>query len=136
MAGQGFEEIEHTADWALRVRGRDLDELLQNAAWGMLRLAGVQPGEGPRVTRTFHIESEDTETLLVTWLEELLYGLESRNVAYAEIHAATNGERELEGQVVETPPAGITRAIKAVTFHGLDVQRTSEGLEATIVFDV
>ncbi len=23
-AGSGFEEIEHTADWALRIRGRDL----------------------------------------------------------------------------------------------------------------
>jgi hypothetical protein len=30
-----FEEVEHTADWALRVRGRDLRELLVNAARGM-----------------------------------------------------------------------------------------------------
>jgi SHS2 domain-containing protein len=33
-----FEEIEHTADWALRIRGRDLRELLINAARGMSRL--------------------------------------------------------------------------------------------------
>jgi SHS2 domain-containing protein len=30
-----FEEIEHTADVALRVHGKDLKELLKNAAFGM-----------------------------------------------------------------------------------------------------
>ena len=30
--------VEHTADWALRVRGRDLAELFANAAEGMAYL--------------------------------------------------------------------------------------------------
>ena len=38
-----FEEIEHTADWAIRVTGADLGELIANAAeLGRLSAAGAQ----------------------------------------------------------------------------------------------
>ena len=63
-----FEEIEHTADWALRVRGRDLGELLVNAARGMVSLMISNPPATPlNVDRNIEIDSIDAESLLVDW---------------------------------------------------------------------
>jgi len=68
MPSGGFEELEHTADWALRVRGRDLAELLVNAANGMMELAGVQTASAAGTIRKLELTSLDRESLLVDWL--------------------------------------------------------------------
>jgi hypothetical protein len=70
---QRFEEIEHTADVAIRVWGRDLAELFANAAYGMAcQLA--DPGEVEQtVEQSVELNAYDVETLLVSWLGELLY---------------------------------------------------------------
>ena len=67
-----FEEIEHTADWALRVRGHDLRELLVNAARGMSRLLVPDLTViSTDVERHFELDAFDAESLLVEWLSEL-----------------------------------------------------------------
>jgi SHS2 domain-containing protein len=58
-----FEEVEHTADWALRVRGHDLRELLMNAARGMSRLLISDLTAIPTdVERHFELEAFDAES--------------------------------------------------------------------------
>lgn len=68
-----FEEIEHTADRAFRVTGRDLADLLENAARAMQALEGLQPTEEPSATRDIEVEGVDRESLLVNWLNEILF---------------------------------------------------------------
>ncbi len=137
MAGSPYEEAEHTADWALVARGQTLEKLLENAAWGMLELMGVRPGTGPnKRTRRIRLEAPDAESLLVAWLEELLYGIEARGVAYSKFDVNTRDGKYLVARVEEVPASAIQRFIKAVTFHGLRVEQTPDGLRARIVFDV
>ncbi len=131
-----FEEIEHTADWAIRVGGKTIEALFENAAFGMLRLlqASSLPGE-PQIK---HIElvAIDEETLLVTWLEELLFNMETNDVNYTgiEVHQVKNGQ--LSASVRETPLAEMNKEIKAVTFYDLNIETTHEGFTTTVVFDV
>jgi hypothetical protein len=47
-----FEEIEHTADRAFRVQGRNFAELLENAARAMSSLDRLGPSGTPSVVRT------------------------------------------------------------------------------------
>ena len=131
-----FEEIEHTADQALRVRGADFKELLHNAALGMLQLTGAIPRSGPSRDRTIEVQAPDREGLLVTWLEELLFLSEIRGVTYTEFELQITGDTQLVAKVQETPITAITRHIKAVTYHDLKIEKTQDGLETTIVFDV
>lgn len=133
----GYVEIDHTADWALRVRGVHLEDLLQQAAAGMLDLAGALPvpGAGTR-TRTLLLQAPDRETLLVRWLEEILFLLESQRLLPGRIQLEIGPGLKLMARLELSPVAGLSRAIKAVTFHGLRVTETAEGLEATLVFDV
>ena len=131
-----FEEIEHTADWALHVRGKSIETLFRNAALGMLRLIRPIPRSGKTQTRTVRLTAVDNETLLVAWLEELLFNMETRNVTYTgiEIHSVENCC--LVAHVVEISLEKVTKEIKAVTFHDLNISATREGFEATVVFDV
>jgi hypothetical protein len=47
MASSGFVDLDHTADWAIRVRGVDLVDLFLQAAAGLLSLANPTPAPGP-----------------------------------------------------------------------------------------
>jgi SHS2 domain-containing protein len=136
VSGGGFEEVEHTADWALRVHGTDLADLCRQAATGMLQLAGAEPADGPTRVESIVFTEADAEGVLVRWLEEVLYGLEVRRVMPVVMQLRSHGKIRLEGDVTLAPLARLAKAIKAVTFHALKVTPTKNGCEATIVFDV
>jgi len=92
-----YEELEHTADWALRVRGRDLPALFENAALGMMELSGVQTGDEPGEVRQIELQAVDTESLLVDWLQELLVALELEQLAFREIELEITDGKKLVG---------------------------------------
>jgi len=68
-----FEEIEQTADKAIRTRGDNLPELLENAARAMASLDKLAAAGKSSVTRDVKLEGVDRKTLLVNWLNEILY---------------------------------------------------------------
>jgi len=137
VPASGYVEINHTADWALRVHGVDLADLLQQAAAGMLALAGALPvPDATTQPRTLRLQAADRETLLVRWLEELLFLLENQGLLPGRIQLEVGPGLQLEARLELGPVGRLSRAIKAVTFHGLHVIDTSEGVEATLVFDV
>ena len=130
-----FEEIEHTADIAIRVWGCDLAGLFANAAYGMAcQLA--DPVEVERtVEQAIELEAYDAETLLVTWLGELLYLSERDGCVFTDFDVLGVTPTHLRA-VARGGPAEYRRHIKAVTFSQLEIVRTGAGYETTIVFDV
>jgi len=135
-----FEEIEHTADLAIRAYGRDMRELFANAAQGMFALM-VEPSlEESACQREVSLEATPTkwdyEGLLVDWLNELIYLHEVGGETYSQFAIETLSPTELKAQVTGGPTKIKTRAIKAATFHDLAIEETANGLVATVVFDV
>jgi SHS2 domain-containing protein len=131
----GFEEISHTADWSARVWAEDLPSLFAEAARAMYSLSGTVAGNGPRLKRAFQVEEADPESLLVAFLSELLYYQEQENLTFEvlDLRVATQWLKvEMEG----TQIASSDKAIKAVTYHNLKIEKTNDGFETTIVFDV
>ena len=133
-----FEEIDHTADRAFRVTGRDMVALLENAARAMQAL----DSDGPRSTaepsamRAIEVEGVDGESLLVNWLNEILYLEQAHHLVCEQFHLDDLRNHCLRARV-ETRECDRTYThIKAVTFHNLKIRETSEGLEAEIVVDV
>jgi SHS2 domain-containing protein len=133
---QGFEEVEHTADWAFRARGADLQQLFASAARAMFELqARGQLPAAEAVERDVEVQGFDRETLLVNWLNELLYLQEKHGETYSEFNIGEISETRLRARIRgRRSPAA--RMIKAVTFHGLEIKRTLDGWEATVVVDV
>jgi SHS2 domain-containing protein len=134
-APQGHRELEHTADWALEVWAPDLASLLAEAARGMYRLMGVVLADGPRQERRIALAGADRESLLVDFLAELLYLVESEGLAFdtLDLEAA---EGRLAAKLEGAPMQSHTKDIKAVTYHKLEVRDTARGMETRIVFDV
>jgi SHS2 domain-containing protein len=132
-----FVVVEHMADWALRVYGRDLADLLANAAMGMAYLmvgdlAAVPLDE----KRTVVLDAFDAETLLVDWLSELAYWAEDEQLVFREFGLSEVTERHLSAVVRGGKAAELQKHIKAVTYHDLEIVESDEGLTTTIVFDV
>lgn len=132
-----FEEIEHTADWALRVRGGDLRALLSNAAHGMYYLLGTEPDDIPvDVEEQFDIDAIDAESMLVNWLSELAYWVETEELIFHEFDFKEVTPTHLQAAVRGGRASNLKKHIKAVTYHNLKVTETEDGLTATVVFDV
>ncbi|HVO80896.1 MAG TPA: archease [Terriglobales bacterium] len=132
----GFEEIEHTADRAFRARGRDLAELLENAAQAMAALDQPGSGEEPLITREVEVSGVDRETLLVNWLNEILYLEQTRGEVYDRFRVLEADDHHLSAQLDGKKSSSRVSHIKAATFHNLEIRQSLEGLEATVVVDV
>lgn len=132
-----FEEVEHTADWALRIRGRDLSELLSSAARGLCSLLSTGPlSEFGELEQQFELEAYDPESLLVGWLNELVYWAEVEGVLFSNFELANVSATRLSATARGRRVAHLEKHIKAVTYHNLEINDTGTGLETTVVFDV
>ena len=136
MSLRGFQEFDHTADWGIRVWAEDVVGLLEISALGMFHLLEVEFGEGDRSEHrmTLPVRS-DIESLLVSYLSELLYLSEKHNLAFDKFDLALEDE-QLKVTVSGFPIASQTKEIKAVTYHNLEVKEIDDGYETAIVFDV
>ena len=129
--------VDHTADWALRVRGPDLVALFGRAALGMARLlAGDLAAVPLQEARELALAADDAESLLVEFLGELAYwaerdGLVCPVVTLHELTPTLLRATARGGRLAE-----LQKHIKAVTYHDLNIRPTDDGLEVTIVFDV
>jgi len=158
-----FEILEHTADIGLRVHGRTLEELFENAAWGLAEILDVdrspRDGQGRRVagggpprssrrrarggagvnSRHVHLRGvDDVEALLVDWMNELILLTEEGKACLADVRVEVVGEDGLRARVdvVDCNPRPEGTELKAATYHQLAVRHTDGGWEATLYFDV
>ena len=137
-----FEQVEHTADYAIVAWGSDLRELIQNAGRGMISLL-VEPEAVAAIEQVeFTAEADSPERLLLQCLRELLYLEEDEGLVPVEFHLEHLDEKQLEAQCkagvasMEEIRPHLLGVIKAVTYHDLEIQSAPEGLEVRIVFDV
>ena len=137
MGGRpAFEEIEHTADLALLIRGATLPELFANAARAMFQQMSEQEPAAPRVTRRVRVTGVDVESLLVAWLNRLLSMSETRHELYTDFDVHFLSALALRATIRGGSSSGQTTLIKGATYHHLTVAESAEGFQATVVFDV
>ncbi len=137
MGAAGFEVVEHTADWALRVWGSDLGVLFKQAALGMgFLMVGDLTAVALQINRNLNLQAFDREDLLVEWLSELVYCAESEYLIFRQFDIHTISDTVLKATLTGDKVAQIDKDIKAVTYHNLAIAETAVGLETTIVFDV
>ena len=131
-----YEQLEHTADLALRIYGRTLHELFAHAAYAMFsQLADLQR-IAPSVQREVEVQGIDYESLLVNWLNELLYLQDTRGEAYAAFEIHRLSRRRLQATVRGAQTEDICGIIKGATYHNLAIEKAGKGYLVTIVFDV
>jgi len=135
-----FEMASHTADVAVNVYGRDIAELLVNAAHALnsivLGHADIQPG----LIRTVSLESVDDDTLLIDWMNELIYLLDAEHLVFGQFDVLKHGPGtaaiRCRGERVDPARQRLEREVKAATYHGTHIRLEESGYTATVIFDV
>ena len=137
-----FEVFEHTADVGLRVEAESLERLFAEAGRGLFALVVENPQDiEPRQTVTIELESEDVQGLFVDWLRELIFRFETEHLLLCEFQVQVfDGNRRLRAEC-RGEPADWSRhlpdnELKAVTYHELRVEQTSNGWEAEVILDI
>lgn len=131
----GFKEKKHTADWALLVWGKDLESIFVEAVRGMNSLLAPVLEPSPLETRECSLTGTDNESLLVAFLNELIYFLEQEKLVFDSIDLQITPGR-LDAQMQGKRVLNAEKLIKAVTFHNLEIEQTPKGYQVEIVFDV
>ncbi|MHB0856514.1 MAG: archease [Anaerolineae bacterium] len=132
-----FWELDHTADVRLVVQGADANALFQNAGLGLMHLLRCRPqGEPSPAQRHVTLDAHDVETLLIDWLNELLYLTGSGRECYETIEVTVVDHRRLDAVVQGYDHQPATRDIKAATYSALTITHSDRGYETTITFDI
>ncbi len=134
--------FDHTADVGLLVQAGDLDDLFQTAAEGLFDYVVANRAEvRPVLTETFSLNAEGLEELLVQWLNELIFRSETRHQVYAwfEARVAEDGRSltaTIQGEPIDRERHSLDHEVKAVTRHGLSLERRADQWVATLVLDI
>jgi SHS2 domain-containing protein len=131
----GFEELPHTADCRFLAWGADRKSLFAQAAVGLNSVSGVHVDPDSRVRREISVPGEDDESLLVGFLSELVFFQEHESLAFDSFDLAF-ADASLSAKLGGARIGSISRPVKAVTFHEIQIRRTRRGLEVEVVLDV
>jgi len=138
---QPFEDLAHTADVGVRVRGESAEEALGRLvlAFATLVTGGV-PAEGAREERLVVEGGPGLTGTAVALLRELLFRLATAREVPVEVEVERVDERGAVAAVVfarHDPERHAEGAdVKAVTWHAARLEREGGGWVGQMVFDV
>jgi SHS2 domain-containing protein len=131
-----FEEIDHTADRAFRVSARSRESLFAEAAEALYRVGGLETEPVSNHFREILLQADDLESLLIQWLNELVFLLDRERVAMREIRIVRLTDTELLASSHPADVRSVGKYIKAATYSGLRITEQGGVWHATVVLDV
>ncbi|MGA2030899.1 MAG: archease [Thermoguttaceae bacterium] len=135
-----FETFEHTADVGLRIRAADLDGLFADAGRGLFSLIVANPEEVSAIEELpVALEGAESDALLHDWLAELLYLSQVRRLLFSQFDVHVRSDRleaKIRGQRIDPHRHRLDLEVKAITWHGLKVERTADGWLAEVIVDI
>jgi SHS2 domain-containing protein len=134
-----FQFIDHTADAGILVKAPTLEGMFETAALGFSELITKVGSLNCMLQRQFRLQEDDMETLLVSWLQELLYLLDTEGLIFGRFRVKLKDlalEATAWGEVFDPEIHTLKTEIKAVTYHQLEVVEDDQGWEAQVIFDI
>jgi SHS2 domain-containing protein len=85
--------------------------------------------------------AESTTDLLVTWLNDLIFRCETQHRLYTrfDVHVAPDGtslKATIAGEPIDRDRHILDHEVKAVTQHGLTLERQGETWQAELILDI
>jgi SHS2 domain-containing protein len=135
-----FETFDHTADLGLRAWGPDLNTLFADIARA-LTTSFVDNPETIRPTRQeqLDIESSSLDYLLFDWLSELLYRYETEQLLFFEFDVRIDElslAATVRGEPADPDRHRLSHEVKAITYHGLKVEKQPDEWLAEVIVDI
>jgi len=134
----GYEIVEHTADVGLRAWGATLEETFEQATHALLEISGAV-GTGRGESEAIEVEADDLAALLADWLGEVLYLQDARDAVIDSVRVEVVDAGRARGAVSLSPKGErslMGTAVKAITYHQLEVELRGDLWTAQVFVDV
>jgi SHS2 domain-containing protein len=135
-----FEYIDHTADLGFKARGATLETLFVHAAQALFGVLVSPKTILLREQRAVDVSAASLDSLLVSWLNELLYIFEIENLLLRKFQINSMDERSLhaiaEGEFLDPSRHKIKTGIKAATYHQVYVEKRHGIWECRVFLDL
>ncbi len=134
-----FEIINHTADVGIIAYGADMNQAFANAARALFSLITDLDSVAEVLYRDIELAAPDQESLLVAWLNELIYLFDTENIIFKRFEITVLSDARLKargyGEKVDSLRHKLKTGVKAATYHMLKVSR-GNGYRVQVIFDI
>jgi len=137
-----FELIDISGDVGIRVFGRDLKELFENAALGMYSLITDIKDIEEKKRIEISADSSSTDGLLVSYLNELIFHFDTYNFIGKKTTitgfdpSGLSLKAVVSGEDFDVERHERKLLLKAATYHRLKIEEKEGIYQAEIVFDI
>ena len=136
-----FETFDHTADVGLRVKSQDLSTLFAEAAEALTAAflgANADVAESREIQ--ISLDAPDLLDLMHDWLAELHFYFETEQFVCTRADVTVSEEGNLTatafGETLVPTRHEIDMEVKAVTYHGLKVERSGDTWMCEVILDL
>ena len=136
---EDFEIIDHTADIGIVAHGADLKGAFAAVAVALFSLIAELEYVDEVISRDVEVTADDRESLLVEWLNELIYLFEVESIIFRRFEITELSDTLLEargyGERMNTSRHRLKSGVKAATYHMLKVDE-DDGYRVQVILDV
>ena len=140
-----YKLLEHTADLRLLIYGKNLEDIFNNSAKALLDIALSKKKALTLKSsnKLIILKDKSKEDLLISWLNELLFLLYSRNTIAKDIKLKITHNNNLyilkakvKTQEIALSSKNIKTEIKAATYYNTQITKYKNGYKTEVVLDV
>ena len=135
-----FEILDHTADIGIIAYGADIKELFSNAALALFSLITELESVQEKLHLDLAVDSEDRDSLLVDWLNELIYFFDAKHILFNRFDIRDLTYKSLKatcyGEGFDPNKHKIKVVAKAATYHMVKLEKKSGGYRAQVILDI
>jgi SHS2 domain-containing protein len=137
-----YRVFDHTADLGVHVEAAGLDDLFRTAAIALVDQVVGNRGAVRGIEReAIEVCADEIGELLALWLTEILFRIEARHRIYGNIDVhvdldACRAEGVIWGEPMDARRHILEHEVKAITRHGLRVERQGGGWVAEFIIDI
>ncbi|MCS7131811.1 MAG: archease [Hadesarchaea archaeon] len=138
-----FEWVEHPSDIGFRAYGKTLAQAFENAASALFEIMVDTSKVEPRELVEVELEAEDEQALLYDWLDRLLYFHDAHGLVLSKFEvelSSSPGGMKLRakawGERFDPAKHPERTAVKAMTYHMMEIKLGSDGCMVQAVVDI
>jgi len=137
--GKDFEITNHTADVGIIAYGADMRQAFSNAARALFSLITELDDVEEVLYRDIELTAPEQESLLVEWLNELIYLFDVENVIFKRFDIIKLNDTQLKarsyGEKIDSSKHKLRVGVKAATYHMLKIDK-DDGCKVQVLFDI
>jgi SHS2 domain-containing protein len=132
--------LDHTADLRIEIRADTLAGLFVEAGIALFDVIAGVDSIGVKEFREVRASGENPQELLVDWLRELLYCFAGERMVFSRFEIMAFSETGIRARCGGEPFTPgfhqVKHDIKAVTYHGLEIDEHDGTFRVSVVLDI